>query len=153
MKTLVYKRTHKGDPDKNGWFGIQDCMGQVRGYSFDAVIGVGGRGSRPHRQCIAEKINWIGLGARKKRHAARRGPLVTFQHFRLYEEKGDYLRTRAPILAKHLYSKNARILLNFTPAERKEVRRILNMAKTAPCSRRVIRVPHVRKRKGCGCPS
>jgi hypothetical protein len=44
MRTLVYKRTHNGDPDAEGRFGIHDCMGQVRSYGYEAVIGVGGVG-------------------------------------------------------------------------------------------------------------
>ena len=40
MQTLIYKRTHKGDPDKQGRFGIHDCMGRVRSRDFDAVIGM-----------------------------------------------------------------------------------------------------------------
>jgi len=77
---------------------------------------------------------------------------VTFDHFRLYEEKGENLDEEAPILAKHLYSKNARILMNFTPKEQREVRRILNAARTAPPSTRGIRVPRLRHRERCGCP-
>jgi hypothetical protein len=42
MRTFIYKRTHQGDPDNQGWFGIQDCMGSLRRRDFDAVIGVGG---------------------------------------------------------------------------------------------------------------
>lgn len=152
VRTLVYKRTHKGDPDKSGCFGIQDCMGQVRGYAFDAVIGIGGKSRWPRRQGIAEKINWIGLGARKKLHAERRGPVVTFEHFRLYEEKGKSIYKEAPTLATHLYSGNARVLLNFTPAEQREIRRILKTARTAPPSTRGIRLLRLRNRKGCGCP-
>ncbi|WP_112487513.1 hypothetical protein [Thiomonas sp. X19] len=44
MRILTYKRTHVGDPDEFGRFGINDCMGRVRGYRYDAVIGVGGTG-------------------------------------------------------------------------------------------------------------
>jgi hypothetical protein len=39
MRILTYKRTHVGDPDQDGRFGIYDCMGRVRNYPFDAVIG------------------------------------------------------------------------------------------------------------------
>ena len=42
MRTLVYLRTHNGDPDEEDVFGIHDCMGQVRSWRFEAVIGVGG---------------------------------------------------------------------------------------------------------------
>ena len=44
LRILVYKRTHVGDPDVAGRFGINHCMGSVRGYHYDAVIGVGGMG-------------------------------------------------------------------------------------------------------------
>jgi len=43
MPTLVYKRTHNGDPDKDsGEFGCYNCMGRVRSLPFDSVIGVVG---------------------------------------------------------------------------------------------------------------
>jgi hypothetical protein len=42
VRTLIYKRTHSGDSDKMGCFGIWDCMGRLRNMAFDAVIGVGG---------------------------------------------------------------------------------------------------------------
>jgi hypothetical protein len=151
LKTLVYKRTHRGDPDESGCFGIQDCMGRVRSYDFDAVIGVGGISSQPRAQGIAEKINWIGLGARKRPHAKRKGPLVTFDHFCLYEERGKKLHKVARNLAKHLYSKNARVLLNFTPREQKEIDRILNMAKNARRSAGLARLPHLPNHTGCNC--
>ena len=58
MRILIYKRTHTGDPDpERGIFGegpdddeVTDCMGKVRGYGFDAVIGVGGFGPEPQSQ-------------------------------------------------------------------------------------------------------
>jgi hypothetical protein len=151
VRTLVYKRTHRGDPDEGGCFGIQDCMGSVRSYDFDAVIGIGGMSNQPRTQGISEKINWIGLGARKRRDASRKGPLVTFKHFRLYEEKGERLDNIARTLAKHMYGRNARILLNFTSEEKKEISRILKMAKDAPPSSGVTRVPHLTSHKTCGC--
>jgi len=151
VRTLVYKRTHKGDPDKRGWFGIEDCMKRVRGYEFDAVIGVGGVSRQPRHQGIAKKINWIGLGARKKSYRDRKGPVVTFDHFRLYEERGKKLREKARTLARHIYSRNVRVLLKFTPAEEKEVQQILRMARSAPPSARVMRLPRLRKRARCGC--
>jgi len=48
MRILIYKRTHTGDPDLKGRFGIHDCMGRVRDYDYDAVIGVGGIVSAEH---------------------------------------------------------------------------------------------------------
>ena len=35
MRILTYKRTHTGDPDPSGRFGIYDCMGHVRDYDCD----------------------------------------------------------------------------------------------------------------------
>jgi hypothetical protein len=29
VRVLVYKRTHNGDPDQFGCFGVHDCMGEV----------------------------------------------------------------------------------------------------------------------------
>jgi hypothetical protein len=135
-RTLVYKRTHKGDPDRTGCFGIQDCMGRVRGYNFDAVIGVGGIGSWPKAERISGKINWIGLGSRKERSTDLRGPVVTFDHFILFEEKGKDFRIIAPILARRMYStKGLRFLFNFSKPEQAEIARILRTAQTAPPSR------------------
>lgn len=37
MRTLIYKRTHVGDPDPGGRFGIHDCMGQVRNRDFEVL--------------------------------------------------------------------------------------------------------------------
>lgn len=65
MRTLVYKRTHNGDPDAEGRFGIHDCMGQVRAYGYEAVIGVGGVGDEPEECGIARRVNWIGIGPHK----------------------------------------------------------------------------------------
>src|SRR5205823_1424348 len=43
MKVLVYKQTHSGDPDeRTGVWGVSDCMGRIRSWPYDAVIGVGG---------------------------------------------------------------------------------------------------------------
>ena len=38
-RILIYKRTHTGDSDAKGCFGIHDCMGSFRARDFDAVIG------------------------------------------------------------------------------------------------------------------
>ena len=90
MRTFVYKRTHKGDPDGQGRFGIEDCMGRLRRCAFDAVIGVGGISVWSRDRGISRKVNWIGIGPSKKTLPSRRGPLVTFDHFELFEEKGNW---------------------------------------------------------------
>src|SRR5205814_1927135 len=95
-KALVYKRTHTGDPDTSGTFGCHDCMGKVRGYKFDAVIGVGGKRPDHGSEDTALKINWIGISpvpAKVRRPDGKefRGPWVTFECFRLWEETGPHL--------------------------------------------------------------
>jgi hypothetical protein len=136
MRTLIYKRTHKGDPDRIGRFGINDCMGSVRSWDFDAVIGVGGIGSEARTEGIAGMVNWIGVGSRKGRTVGR-GPLVTFDRFVLFEEKGADFRVKAPTLAERIYSTNApRFLFNddFNEAEQAEIDRLLETAKIMPLS-------------------
>jgi hypothetical protein len=137
VRTFIYKRTHKGDPDKKGRFGINDCMGRDRNFDFDAVIGVGGVGIQAKAAGIDRKVNWIGVGSRKEPPHGRRGSLVTFDHFVLFEEKGKKFRAIAPILARRMYSTNGpRFLFNddLTEVEQREIDRLLAMAKTKPPS-------------------
>jgi hypothetical protein len=140
--TLIYKRTHRGDPDEAGIFGIHDCMGKVRDQAFDAVIGVGGK--RPDRghEGIARKINWVGIGTRKteapiyrlvrNKFVRVKGPLVAFDYFVLLEESGPYLEERAPNLFRHMFGdQHVRHLMsrNLPDGMREEVRSILRWAK------------------------
>jgi hypothetical protein len=60
QRILVYKRTHIGDPDEHGRFGIEDCMRSVRGWKFDGVLGVGGIAPWKSDRDIARKVNWVG---------------------------------------------------------------------------------------------
>lgn len=72
MRTLVYRRTHPHDPDERGCFGVEDCMGGVRAWEFDAVIGIGGNGVEAQSHNINGNVHWIGVDAR--RHNAPRQP-------------------------------------------------------------------------------
>jgi len=117
LKILVYKRTHIGDPDESGRFGIHGCMGAVRGRDYDAVIGVGGIGSEAKSCGISGRINWIGIGPIKDWGAAAqsidsRGPLVQFEKFRLWEDRGPLVQVEAPLLARRFYEKKARWVLD-----------------------------------------
>jgi hypothetical protein len=135
MRTLIYKRTHNGDPDESGQFGIRDCMGQVRRWNFDAVIGVGGVGPEARSYGIDEKVNWIGIGPHKEIVPGRRGPIVTFDHFMLYGDDAPTFEEVAPLLAHRIYSKNVRVIMNgLSPAEEREVEAVLKRAKNAPPS-------------------
>jgi hypothetical protein len=141
MRTLVYKRTHNGDPDAEGRFGIHDCMGQVRRYGYDAVIGVGGVGDEPEAWGIAGKVNWIGIGPHKS-EVGKRGPLVTFDHFLQFGADAPGFLALAPKLASRMYSNNVRLVMNkVDDQERREIAVILALAKAAPPSRGGQREP------------
>jgi hypothetical protein len=134
---LIYKRTHCGDPDpETGEFGNNDCMGQIRGWCFDAVIGVGGVGEEPQQNGIARKVTWIGVGAHKREVADKFGPLVTFDHFLNYGKRGPLLETLAPSLAARIYERNIRSIISTSlpEKERLEAEEILYLALNAPPS-------------------
>src|SRR5215471_4955428 len=100
MATLVYKMTHKGDPDSDlGLWGVEDCMGQVRGFGFDAVIGIGGRSWWRNQTSRTGEVVWIGIGPEIV-DQARRGPVLRFAHFRYFRESELVLKAIAPNLAK-----------------------------------------------------
>jgi hypothetical protein len=111
-------------------------MGRLRKSAFDAVIGIGGIGSEAKAAGISGKVNWIGVGSRKNPLIGGRGPLVTFDHFVLFEEKGRDFWVIAPTLARRMYSTRApRFLLDdFNEREQGEIGRLLKKAKTAPPS-------------------
>jgi hypothetical protein len=149
MQILIYKRTHDGDPDAKGRFGIEDCMGRVRDCSFDAVIGIGGIGHGAKANGIDRKINWVGTGAQKHALGSARGSLVTFDHFVLFEGEGLDLWAVAPALAQRMYARHAPryVLYDDSGDEgRAEIKRILALAKSAPPSMRT----HIPKAPYCG---
>lgn len=148
---LIYKRTHRGDPDEiphtdapdeRGIFGINTCMGSVRNWEFDAVIGVGGKRPWQGDEEIAYKINYVGLGAKNHSINLQDGhPYVIFEHFYLVDEKGKLLKDIAPKLYKYMYEDaNVRRVKSDSPRIRDdvevqlEIQKILNLAKNAPPS-------------------
>jgi hypothetical protein len=138
MRTLIYKRTHSGDPEPaSGVFGSSEgrgCMGQVRGYQFDAVIGIGGISSWPQREGIAGRLTWVGIGPHKSGDPAY--PLVTFDHFLYWGERGELVRNIAPRLFARIYPRNVRLIMSdsLSDLELAEVATILRRASNAPPS-------------------
>ena len=133
-RTLIYKRTHVDDPDASGTFGIHGCMGGVRRWDFEAVIGVGGMGAEPRSHRIDGKVTWIGIGPHKTK-GDRRGPLVTFDHFVNWGADGPSFEKLAPTLSQRIYAKNIRVVMDkLSDSEKAEVARILARAKNAPPS-------------------
>lgn len=148
MRTLIYKRTHHGDPDTRGQFGIHDCMGRVRAWKFEAVIGVGGMGSEARSHGLDGKVNWIGIGPHRRAAAGKRGPLVTFERFLFFGAAGPDFETLAPLLGHRIYSRNVRVAMNgFSAAEQAEVDKILALAEHAPPS--AVRTSRKESLKGC----
>lgn len=130
MRILTYKRTHVGDPDQSGRFGISDCMGKVRGYSYDAVIGVGGTGYEPRSHCIDRKINWVGIGPRRaSRLSGYRSDVIEFEYFVLLERDGPLLHSMAPNLARKMYNGRRYILDAYSEIEKAEAIAIVEWAK------------------------
>jgi hypothetical protein len=108
-------------------------MGRVRNYPFDAVIGVGGTGREPRSYGIDRKITWVGINP--KRIPSRDGKgveVVTFvkKNFLLLEKHGPLLESLAPFLARRMYERGARILLNdYSDPEQREALAILKWSR------------------------
>jgi hypothetical protein len=148
LNTLVYKRTHKGDPDESAIFGIHDCMGRVRSLPFDAVIGVGGKSPWPNSKDIALKINWVGIGPHKSEASsivwsgARRpdwakvfrAPLVAFDHFVFFPDgTGPMLEDRARLLSRHMFKDSKHFVMSRSlrsEGMKEEIQEILEWAMT-----------------------
>lgn len=137
LRVLIYKRTHTGDPDIAGCFGVGCCMGRVRGREFDAVIGVGGTGPKPIEQRIARKITWIGISPQPIDSAMDGYPIWAFEHFYLKDAQGLLLSDKAPLLAGRLFSKNGPRVLMLEP--NREIRAILRLARSSPPSVALLR--------------
>ncbi|WP_205897614.1 hypothetical protein [Pseudomonas savastanoi] len=101
-----------GDPDRSGTFGIHGCMGSVRDWEFDAVIGIGGIGSEPQSHGIAGRVTWAGRKPKKRHSLSGVGMLVTFEAFTLLDSKGPLLSEIAPNLARRMYEGRVRTLLD-----------------------------------------
>jgi hypothetical protein len=112
MRILTYKRTHTGDPDNRGVFGINDCMGTVRNRIFDAVVGIGSKTPWPESVEIAGKVTWIGVGPFRVKSTERRGDLIAFEKFVLLDGSGPDFESLAPNLARRFYEGGARSILN-----------------------------------------
>jgi hypothetical protein len=156
-KTLVYKRTHKGDPNESGIFGICDCMGKVRDWDFDAVIGVGGKCPDAGCEEIAHKVNWIGKVAHREKNPPKRGSDVTFDFFCLYDEQGKSLEELAPNLHKYMFKdKHVRAVLsqNLPCNIQEEIAKILRAAEKCGCPKKIVPIgKYLRKvdQQSSGC--
>lgn len=133
---LIYKRTHPGDPSPFGEFGNEDCMGQVRNFGFDFVIGVGGIGPEARSHHLNGKINWVGRWPTRGPHPwSKRGELVTFApgDFRIFEESGPLLRNVSATLNNRVYKNRNRFLFDaLTKRERLEAVQVITKLLALP---------------------
>jgi len=120
-------------------------MGNVRGFEFANVIGIGGRGYNVP-EILREKINWIGIGASKIGEECGH-PVLAFEKFILLNNK--FFADVAPLLANVFYQPHApRYRLNFSAQEQYEIDAILLLARNAKPS---AASASLRKVKGHGC--
>lgn len=131
--TLVYKRTHHGDPGESGHFGCRGCMGKVRGWCFEEVIGIGGIGSEPIRNGISGRVNWVGIGPHRVGWR-RGGPILAFDHFHDYGTTGPFVRQFMPLLARRMYGVNVRVTMRFGPRTQEQIDAFLRQFLTYPPS-------------------
>lgn len=126
MRVLTYKRTHTGDPDNRGIFGIGDCMGAIRNRTFDAVVGIGSKTPWADSKRIAGKVTWVGIGPFRIPSSTHRGDLIAFEKFVLLDGDGPDFETEAPQLAKRFYEGNARsISKSYSIDETGEIRKLI----------------------------
>lgn len=133
---LVYRRTHKGDPNSDGIFGCNNCMGRVRSWAYDAVIGIGGKSPWEDHKGIECKVNWIGIGP-ERHYDVGHPPQVTFSKFILWDEKGPCLKDCAPRLFHYMFVRGhiPRAGKTFPDAVYEEILDLLKLARHAPPSK------------------
>jgi hypothetical protein len=141
MRIFVYLMTHSDDPSEDGQWGCCDCMGQKRGWNYDAVIGIGGLGAHKHVFC--GKVKWVGITPHKNRAPSKSGPNVTFEFFHDFETDGLIVREVAPKLAARV-KKSRRGFMNLTVKQQEEAEGILENAKHAAHSPLVSKGREVR---------
>ena len=134
---LIYRRTHTGDPDERGIFGCNECMKSVRSWDYDAVIGIGGIRPEHDDKGIARKINWIGREPKRDYSLSSSEPLVTFEKFIIWDDKGTLLSKCAPKLNKYMFEEGRipRIGKYFPDDINNEVLQLLKLADGAPPSK------------------
>jgi hypothetical protein len=120
-------------------------MGTKRGWGYDAVIGVGAVQAEEYG--FAGKVKWIGI-TRTWADVGKRGPEVTFEHFRYFEKN---LPTVPPRLAARI-RRAPRGFMSLTRREQEEADELLELAKHAAPSQAAART-RVEKGGPVSCPT
>ena len=128
MRILVYLMTHSDDPSEDGLWGCCDCMGQKRGWYYDAVVGIGGVGAAKHG--FRGKVKWVGITPHKNHAPSKSGPNITFEFFHDFETNGPIMREVASNLATRI--RRSRLgFMDLTLKQQEEAEGILELAKHA----------------------
>ena len=156
-RVLIYKRTHIGDPDSSGTFGCGDCMGRIRGYRYDAVIGIGVANPWIGHEGIAGRITWVGVGPQRVGvHEQSGAPVIRFTRWRLSDANGKLLRNFAPKLAEYFFAKHRRYFFSdgLSDEIQADIKKILGLAKPARSASRSTGAGMGRQNPQCykGCP-
>lgn len=133
MKVLIYRQTHTNDPCPCGVFGIRDCMGRIRGWDYNAVIGIGALAN----PIITGKLTWIGINP-KNGEIFKRAPLVTFKHFCRMDERGPMLGDCAPLLNRYVNENFFRFVISDSLGLgiQEEIDNLVNQYRRCPPSRK-----------------
>lgn len=145
MRIFVYVMTHPGDPNEQGCWGCADCMGQKRGWDYEAVIGVGGVGAEKYG--FGGKVKWIGITPTYT-DVGLKGPEVTFKHFRYFKKDAPSIPPRLAARIKRA----PRGFMSLTTTEQKQAEELLEMVKRAPASE-TLSESRVKKNESGSCPS
>lgn len=134
MLTLVYKRTHHGDPNEHGLFGCYGCMGKVRSWEFEAVIGIGGLRPWPEAKEMAKKVNWVGIERHKAGTYGDGCPIWAFNHFHYFGTDAPLVSEVLPLLVRRMYAVNVRAATTFGPRTQGQIDDYLEQFRKYPSS-------------------
>ncbi|MEQ1904820.1 MAG: hypothetical protein ABL888_11595 [Pirellulaceae bacterium] len=112
-------------------------------------MGIGGIGSNPVRAGIAKRINWIGIGPHKVGNGEDGFPILGFEQFIKWEDKGRNFSKLAPKLAKRMYSGYGVRYLMLDSESNTEINKVLKLASKAGPSRALLKRKSATKPNPC----
>ncbi len=120
MRTLIYKRTRPAILMPRGVSAFTTAWAKSGSGTSKLSLEWVASALKPSAARVGRKVNWIGIRPRKRTAAGKRGPVVTFDHFHLFESDGPSFQELAPQLAHRMYSKNVRVVMVDTRRRNRE---------------------------------
>lgn len=146
-RVFIYKMRVEDDPDPNCHWGVDNCMGKMRDWDYDAVIAVAGFNWEGNKSAV-KRIVWVGICPEKK--PSENGTLVDFEVCRYFGENGPLIE-EWPSVSKRLFpteGKGARFFIaDQKSKEWPEVMELLKKTLALTSSRRGSNNPKNRKAK------